>query len=233
MPHLPSRRVIEAIHKASEKLTVCVATGRPFHKLSDIFTLLKMNGYAITNDGALVVEIPTKKVVYQQTISEADFTEVRNVATTFSVPFYVTDNDHDILYTDSYIPHVLMNMYADEVFTEKQVDTFVRKLSHIPTLTIHKTQHGKGRKFGFLISHEKATKQHGVLTVAQQLGVNTHEIIGVGDGYNDFPLLMACGLKVAMDNGVDDLKAIADFIAPPVEKDGVVEVVERFVLNNF
>ena len=41
---------------------------------------------------------------------------------------------------------------------------------------------------------------------------------------------MACGLKVAMGNAVEDLKAIADYIALPVEKDGVAEVINKFVL---
>lgn len=76
----------------------------------------------------------------------------------------------------------------------------------------------------------QAIKQHGILEVAEMLGISTHEIIGVGDGYNDFPLLMACGLKVAMGNAVSDLKEIADYIAPTVEEDGVADVIEEFVL---
>ena len=52
----------------------------------------------------------------------------------------------------------------------------------------------------------------------------------MGDGYNDFPLLMACGLKIAMGNAVPELKAIADFIAPSVEEDGVATVIEKFIL---
>ncbi|HXS15232.1 MAG TPA: HAD hydrolase family protein, partial [Candidatus Saccharimonadales bacterium] len=61
--------------------------------------------------------------------------------------------------------------------------------------------------------------------------ISTEEIIGIGDGHNDFPLLMACGLKVAMGNAVDDLKAIADYIAPSVDEDGVADVIEKFILN--
>ena len=60
--------------------------------------------------------------------------------------------------------------------------------------------------------------------------IEQYEIIGVGDGYNDFPLLMACGLKVAMGNATEDLKEIADYIAPTVDEDGVADVIEKFVL---
>ena len=56
-------------------------------------------------------------------------------------------------------------------------------------------------------------------------------MIAIGDGPNDFPMLMAAGFKVAMGNASDDLKAIADYIAPTVEKDGVVDVIEKFILK--
>jgi len=41
---------------------------------------------------------------------------------------------------------------------------------------------------------------------------------------------MACGLKVAMGNATEDLKEIADYIAPTVDEDGVADVIEKFVL---
>jgi len=81
------------------------------------------------------------------------------------------------------------------------------------------------------VTHAEATKMHGILEVAKLLNIDTKEIIGVGDGYNDFPLLMACGLKVAMGNAVDDLKAIADYVAPTVDEDGLADVIEKYVLR--
>lgn len=56
--------------------------------------------------------------------------------------------------------------------------------------------------------------------------------MAVGDGYNDYPLLMAAGFKVAMGNAVPEVKAIADYIAPSVDEDGAADVIEKFILNN-
>jgi hypothetical protein len=39
------------------------------------------------------------------------------------------------------------------------------------------------------------------------------------------------GLGVAMGNASPALKAAADYIAPPVDNEGVVEIIERFILN--
>jgi hydroxymethylpyrimidine pyrophosphatase-like HAD family hydrolase len=41
---------------------------------------------------------------------------------------------------------------------------------------------------------------------------------------------MSSGVKVAMGNAVDDLKAIADYIAPSVHEDGVADVIKRYIL---
>jgi len=81
------------------------------------------------------------------------------------------------------------------------------------------------------LTHRDATKQHATQELARLLGINTSEIIGVGDGENDIPLLRECGLKIAMGNAVEELKKMADYTASPLEKDGVAEVVEKFILQ--
>lgn len=48
---------------------------------------------------------------------------------------------------------------------------------------------------------------------------------------NDHSLLCAYRLKIAMGNAAPELKAIADFIAPSIEEDGVATVIEKFILN--
>ena len=111
------------------------------------------------------------------------------------------------------------------------VDDIIAKISHAPTISVHKIPSWQKGKVDIHVSHIAGTKQHGILQVAKILGINTHEIIGIGDGGNDLPLLMACGLKVAMGNAFEDLKEIADYIAPSVEKDGVAHVIEKFILR--
>jgi hydroxymethylpyrimidine pyrophosphatase-like HAD family hydrolase len=79
------------------------------------------------------------------------------------------------------------------------------------------------------ITHSQATKQHGVFEFSKVAGVPLQNIAGVGDDENDFPLLMACGYKVAMGNAVASLKDIAGYVAPPVEEDGAVQVIEKIL----
>ncbi len=138
--------------------------------------------------------------------------------------------EDDKRYSEGYIPDKLVEMGVFGL-RESVADELADKLSQIPTIAVHKAFSWDNITSGIVINHALATKQHGIFEVAKILGIDTHEIIGIGDGYNDFPLLMACGLKVAMGNAVDDLKAIADYIAPSVEEDGVVDVINKFVLT--
>ena len=62
------------------------------------------------------------------------------------------------------------------------------------------------------------------------IGVDAGSMVAAGDSYNDMPLLQVCGLGIAMGNAPDELKAIADYVAPPVEEDGLAVAIEQFIM---
>lgn len=75
------------------------------------------------------------------------------------------------------------------------------------------------------------SKGHALAHLADHLGIPLKETIGIGDNDNDLELVERAGLGVAMGNASPALKAAADYIAPPVGEDGVVEVIESFILS--
>ena len=62
-------------------------------------------------------------------------------------------------------------------------------------------------------------------------GLKKEEILTIGDQNNDIALLQAGGLKIAMGNATDELKAEADYITDSVFNDGFVKAMERFCLK--
>ncbi len=68
--------------------------------------------------------------------------------------------------------------------------------------------------------------------LARMWRVSTLEMAAAGDSYNDLPLLHACGWRIAMGNAAEDVRAIAHYLAPPVEDDGLAVAVEEFLLPN-
>ena len=61
------------------------------------------------------------------------------------------------------------------------------------------------------------------------VGMDRKEMAAFGDGFNDKSMLMFAGCGVAMENGQAAVKAIADYVAPSNEEDGVAYVVERWL----
>ncbi len=234
---LPSDKVVKAIKAAQKKIAVSIVTGRSFGSLTEILEKLNLKtGFAVINNGATVLDIATKRFIYDQPIGQDDAQEIAEILFEDKMAFYLKQ---DIMhrYVDQKEPFqkgeeikCAYMFYSPEIFSSDQIDNFFKKLSHLNELTLYKTHHKDPDKFGFHISHVKATKLHGIEAIMKELGVKSDEIIGVGDGYNDFPLLMACGLKVAMGNAIEDLKELADYVAPTVDENGVADVINKFVL---
>lgn len=74
-----------------------------------------------------------------------------------------------------------------------------------------------------------ATKGRALELLARRWGIARAEIAAFGDNLNDLELFKAAGLRVAMSNGDDELKACADLIAPPNGEAGVGQVIERLL----
>jgi Cof subfamily protein (haloacid dehalogenase superfamily) len=67
--------------------------------------------------------------------------------------------------------------------------------------------------------------------VARYYGTDLHDVMAIGDSWNDVPLLSAAGTAVAMGTSPPELIARADAVVAGVEDDGVAEALERFILS--
>lgn len=73
-------------------------------------------------------------------------------------------------------------------------------------------------------------KGEALLHLAQHLGVQSHEVMALGDSGNDLAMLQAAGFPVAMGNAAPEVKAMARHTTASNEEHGVAEAIERFVL---
>lgn len=230
---LPSSIVTDAILKASGLIHIGIATQRSLFSARPILEHLKLTGPSIITGGAQVIDSQTFKILREELIEIDDLQKavkiIKEFKKKYNISFFIQDGDgKDKDWSAGYIPKEPMLVFIPDLKAET-ADELKKELSVISSLSVQKVFTWEGQ-FGVVIAAAQATKQHGIFEVAKILGIETHEIIAVGDSYNDFPLLMACGYKVAMGNAVPDLKAIADYIAPTVEEDGVADVINKFIL---
>lgn len=75
-------------------------------------------------------------------------------------------------------------------------------------------------------------KGEAISWLANHIGIDIKNCMGFGDSMNDESMIKLCGYGIAMENGLDYIKNIADFVT---EKDnnhgGVGDFIEKYVLS--
>ncbi|KFK32536.1 hypothetical protein AALP_AA6G255900 [Arabis alpina] len=72
------------------------------------------------------------------------------------------------------------------------------------------------------------SKGNGVKMLLNHLGVSPDEIMAIGDGENDVEMLELASFGVALSNGAEKTKAVADVIGVSNDEDGVADAIYRF-----
>jgi len=73
-------------------------------------------------------------------------------------------------------------------------------------------------------------KGMGVRATLVRYGLSRDEVIAFGDGENDMSMMSEAGTSVAMGNGEDKVKAMADYVTDTVENDGISKALRHFGL---
>lgn len=64
-------------------------------------------------------------------------------------------------------------------------------------------------------------KSSAILALLKYLGVSVEDTIAFGDAKVDIPMLSCCATGVAMGNGGEEIKEMADLITDDVDEDGL------------
>lgn len=129
---------------------------------------------------------------------------------------------------------VLMTDPPDDIFAcfaigarDEMLRLHDRLQGHLPErLYTHVLRSPRYRGYMCEIAPATITKWFGIQHLAADWGISADEICAVGDDVNDIPMIEGSGLGIAMGNAPDEVRAVADRVAPPHDEDGLVQVVE-------
>ena len=221
----------------------CIATGRPYFGLiRQTCKELKLTSPQIISGGSGIIDPNSEKLLWKKLISARTVQKLLELFERKSYSFSVASDKHvfspEAKFFREYGPEIefkdtrdldMQNVFKI-VVNDTTGDNILKvgdKLSHeYPEL--HIVRSGINR-IVLDITSKKGTKHSAVLELAKILKVSQSKIVGVGDGYNDYPLLTSCGFKIAMDNAPSQLKKIADLIVPPVTEDGLVNALTKTI----
>ncbi|MBR2769973.1 MAG: HAD-IIB family hydrolase [Solobacterium sp.] len=71
------------------------------------------------------------------------------------------------------------------------------------------------------ISDATNRKSDGIARILSHIGIPKEDAVGIGDSGNDTDMLAYCGLGIAMGNGSEEVKAIADWVTSDIDDDGI------------
>lgn len=75
------------------------------------------------------------------------------------------------------------------------------------------------------------SKASGIERLIKATGHSLKETIAFGDGLNDVQMMEIAGFSVAMDNGHDETKKLASYVAGHVDEDGLAKAFEHLKLT--
>lgn len=232
---LASKKIIEAVNKV-RKLGVVftLATARSLDWVEGLINSLKLTSPIILDNGARIYDCEKNEYLFESYLPEKKVKEVLSVLHKLSRTVYFVDDYNRFIYNPD--KHMKFNKVIKIMILHvppKRAEEIYQTTAEIPDVKVTKSISGENPTVESIhVTSKTSTKGKALLFIAGYLNIKLSEFIGIGDSYNDLEFIKLCGLKVAMGNATPGLKAIADYIAPSYDKDGVADVLNRFIIKS-
>jgi Cof subfamily protein (haloacid dehalogenase superfamily) len=246
-----SPRVRRSLDRARERgceLVLC--TGRSRVSTEPVARQIDHAGYAVMQNGAVVMHLGTREVVCRNLIPVPTALEAIRALLRAGVGPQVYEDAVEsarILYHPSYRilnpdparhrPWAALETSLpfqpaciSSFGPEARLRPVAEALAADPPEGTFVEQAGTHAAWCLEVHHRDSGKCGGLQRVAARLGVDRSEILAVGDHFNDIKMLRFAGVGVAMGNAQPETRAAADHVTASLEDDGVAEAIERFVL---
>lgn len=252
-----TRQVLaEAIRRG---VTVLPATGRPQEGLPGQFLAIPGVQYALTSNGARILDLKDGSVVYEQPISwdvaldavaQMEQYEGCNWEVYHDGKIYVDKDTYHFIRHRDMAAALWDYIRRSRIFFPDLKETIRREKWKIEKLhMMFSDTENRDEKLLFLrekfpelsvscatsfnmeIVSAKAGKGNGLLELGKLLGISREQIMACGDAANDWDMLKKVGFPVAMGNADDETKKLAAYVTRTNEEDGVAWAIEKFVLN--
>lgn len=238
-------RIMERGHK------VILASGRPtpgMRRYAEELELEKYGGYLLSFNGGRIIECRTGEIVYQKTLPSNVVSGLYKFAVKHDMGIVTYLGDHIIVGTrmDEYIelesringmPCRKVDNFAQYkeyklnkclmTAEPKLAEQYEKQLQEMygDVLSIYRSE-----PFFIEIMPKNIDKANSLDRMLETVGLTRENTICCGDGFNDMTMIQYAGVGVAMANAQEEVKQSADFITDSNDEDGIVKVIDTFIL---
>lgn len=248
------KEITPAVHAEIRRLQeagipVALVSGRPvlgMKHVADELDFSNYNCYILAFNGGKIIDTKTNKVVYSQTIPLPLAKEVCKAATEYDVAIvtykgeYIISSDPDNQYTqiESYVTRIPVrgvHSMEEEVDFEPDKFLFVGEPLYIESILPEMQRRFAGKlnifrsePYFMEIVPLGIDKARSLDRLLDKLGMTSENLVACGDGFNDISMVNFAGMGVAMANACAETKAVANYIAPSNDEDGVADAIKKF-----
>lgn len=226
---------------------IFVASGRPKSLLNKEIYKGNFDGFILVNGAYVEVNeapIYTKPMDLDEAIRLIDILEetncdyiletankiytssTNNILLDFFAEFedksiFVSEFDHDCI--------LKQTLKIETVLTKEKKNDLIQQIETKMASKIAYDQHGTDGAVELYSSD--INKSIGVQKILEHYHINRKDTYAFGDGINDIDLIKYCNVGVAMKNGVDELKSVADIVCDSVENDGLTKILDELFFS--
>jgi Cof subfamily protein (haloacid dehalogenase superfamily) len=242
----------EALAKANSLgIKIVLTSGRPIQGIKNYLEELNLRGkddYVISLNGALICRCEDYSVLSSnETLKGRDLKYIFNKVKDLNTYVHAFKEREDLVNIESkfskneekrinlkvrvvdFMKEVQDDDEILKVVLEEEKEVLDRVQAQLPKELFE--QFTVIRSLDFMLEFMKkgCNKATGIEKLAQHLGIDSSEVIAIGDAVNDKEMIGYAGLGVAMGNAEEDIKNLADFVTKSNEEDGVAYVIEKFI----
>jgi Cof subfamily protein (haloacid dehalogenase superfamily) len=246
--HQISPRAAEAIALASSReLLPVLVSGRSFLLLDKYIKALAVAPYYIGSGGAIVATVDGTIIAYNP-VSLADATTVAHVARSanLGICFHEATQQNCEMPDPELRAHLRIIARSDIDFVEDILDSTTeapekitvfgdrdeleKTKAHLSQLNLNISMTFSGPRY-LEVTRGGVSKGMALESLAAYLKIPLNRVAAVGDQQNDISMFQVAGLSVAMGNAPDEVKSVADHVAPTNDEGGLAWTLRELVLR--
>jgi Cof subfamily protein (haloacid dehalogenase superfamily) len=237
-----------SIKRAVEKGVIfSICTGRPIQGVESFNSLLNLDSPFITYNGAMIVMGKSKDILYEQGLSTEASRNILSIGKSLGTTIIVWANNK--LYAYELNERVLdykQIAKVEPVLIEDEEEVIAsgitkilwyddpEKLDHYQDILKDKLKDNvtycTSRPVFLEFFDSRVSKAVAMEKLGEHFGIKREEMIAIGDGFNDLPMIEYAGLGVAMGNAPKAIKAKANYVTLSNDEDGIAQALDKFVI---
>lgn len=234
------------------------ATGRAVNAMPKELSKMKKIRYGIFSNGATIYDLHEQKVIYKNHFQPKRVLELIQFLRSFDLMISISQNGQSFgeRETMENLDYYELDTNTREIVKGSRkiienLDEYIK--GHYETIEkmtlifrsmeerakvweelkrFEDIQYSSSLPKNLEISPKGCNKGDGLKHLAEALEIKKEETMAFGDADNDEEMLREAGIAVVMENGLDSMKKIADYVTVSNNEDGVAKAMEKFIFEN-